>query len=877
MQIVEMERNEQDLASTKKAYARFSERVSQLVDGDYLLKQGEAAVGGSSGDDVTEGVKLSKTLDEELRKFADELPTEVSKGMFSEAGNKLLTSARMRINTHQSKQRKVWLAGETSAMMKSAAQASIDAYMAGEEDDLMADLMGATPGKSAWKMQLDTAVDQARELARLNGLGPEATNQAIEGVKTGVYSGIVTELLDEERTSDAKEFLKDHAKDMEQGSVRDLRKLVRTASVSDDALRLAMSLKDTHDVDGDKRLDSTELNAIGDELNKRFLAGGIDAKMRSNVLGFLKEALGRHKVEAADEAAKIKGATKSAGEAGDFVAVFGVGPEQKTTRGNLEKTERNLHDKLDSGVKTGRITEDEADFAKTMFGAVRWAIGKSVSMSDEIADGMKAGKRPAHRHTSEWLGQARSRVIREGMKYSKDPAEQKAFIDAGLAAAEKAYDRAVKEEDLRISEIRDEMEQYAELSRGRITSPDAAPREMQLRWIAAGIMDDARDIFKATNEQYSNPEKETLFYRAVEEGTLRYMPNAQFRSMLAGLGKDLQATAKEMRTLAVANTPLQGGPEAQLLRVAQKHQWLTGEGSKGEIIPGQKNIVNSFLWEKSWYRSFLAEWNERKNAFQEKLPKGVKISDQESLDIGMKMLIDFGGHTAMDHSKVYPRAGAVTTRDYRGWNDDQEMHDWHLKRLTDEERAKLLGHEAEEEGSRGRVVKMSTGDYVAVGPQLRLPEGTHPEDAAKWNYQSRADAVQLLYAAQNKTYSQRFTDSPIPRGVSLADVPRIEEKDLRRILHLTDKREDLPDWVRKSYPDRKGKEIMPTQSEQKELLDLFIKYKVDHLELSVEELWQRQEVLEESRKAGRDEEEVQRRVKRRGYSPGGMGIGRGGS
>lgn len=285
--------NDLDHARTTQAYNRWSQRISATFydpDNGYLNTVGEGAIGESR-------TRAVATIERSAQEIITGLDTQVQRGMFRDLVQRRMIEVGVQVDQHHAQQAKVFHIGEAKAMRDAEVSASIQNQL----------LPG---GEVAAMAHRNTAVSQAMVVAKGLGYGPARTDEVVLETTTAIHSGVVDQLLTDQRGSDAAAYLAD----VPEGEIAPqdrgrLQEAVRRASLGDEAARKAIGM--VRDIEG--RLPAGTplenptlvLNIALQELDAELEAGTITEDLHNATFDRIKERMGLRQNEQAGLTRKL--------------------------------------------------------------------------------------------------------------------------------------------------------------------------------------------------------------------------------------------------------------------------------------------------------------------------------------------------------------------------------------------------------------------------------------------------------------------------------------------------------------------------------------------------------------------------------------------
>lgn len=248
------------VAAAKEAQALAEERIV-TADLDYRSRIGKAATG-------TAREEAFEHLQEELRQIEGGLD-ETPRSLFRQVVDRRLTDVRARWGGHEIEQTRAYEIGASKAVLD-AKKASARRQGPGEPETLegmLVDVLGVpgpTPSSNgallpdrsratAAPPMLDAVRMEAQTLAQKLGYGPEQSAGFVLAQTTEVHAGIVEDLVEAGRGTEAREYLAAHDAEVTPDEANRLNGLLRRASVSEEGARLATELAEQIDRDQEQR------------------------------------------------------------------------------------------------------------------------------------------------------------------------------------------------------------------------------------------------------------------------------------------------------------------------------------------------------------------------------------------------------------------------------------------------------------------------------------------------------------------------------------------------------------------------------------------------------------------------------------------------
>jgi len=246
---------------------------------EYLYQQGQGAVNDYEG--------AKKDINKILDDSAGTLKTDMSRKMFSEVANRRLDMAMSQVDSHYAQQTKVWSQTETAARIESARQDGVAAaplWKEGFSSD-------GKPVRNSFSVARDTMVAETIKLAADKGFAPDsaATKIAILAQLTAMHGQAISTFLAGDKTREAQAYYDGHVAEIDPEKRDDIKRLLSTSTVADEALRLSQVIS--------KAVGTDNPQSYRAELDRRFNLPEndpehIDSKIYSAALGGLKERTG---------------------------------------------------------------------------------------------------------------------------------------------------------------------------------------------------------------------------------------------------------------------------------------------------------------------------------------------------------------------------------------------------------------------------------------------------------------------------------------------------------------------------------------------------------------------------------------------------------
>ena len=208
-------------------------------DSGYFNTQGRDAFDGSEG--------INKSLDELKKKYGDSLSTGARR-VFNKTADNHLTRARADVSRHASKGFKAW---EVSTLNSQVENTIENSFLYWNDTD---------------RLRVQNALGRQAILdsSKLEGIGPESTNERLQTFNSSFYEGVIRAATTENATQ-GREMFDKHSNDLEGPSKIKLDNLIKSKEKSEKtqsdavaAVSNATSLVDQH----------ADRNTIRDEVNK---------------------------------------------------------------------------------------------------------------------------------------------------------------------------------------------------------------------------------------------------------------------------------------------------------------------------------------------------------------------------------------------------------------------------------------------------------------------------------------------------------------------------------------------------------------------------------------------------------------------------------
>lgn len=222
--------DEQNLAAAQEKVALGEEEI-RTHSKEYLGLLGEKAHGIGRA-------RASQGLRNQLLKLESSLENPVQRGLYRRWLDRRMQDVESTFDRHEMKQTQVWLAGARKARIEASVDSAAQSFI------LLGDKPNEDGTPSAFRLQRNTAVQEARNRAQDLGLSPEETEAFVQDVTEDIHRLIVEGLADSGRGSEAKEYLQGvDRKELSQDGRRRLQGTVERASVADEGARLALRVR----------------------------------------------------------------------------------------------------------------------------------------------------------------------------------------------------------------------------------------------------------------------------------------------------------------------------------------------------------------------------------------------------------------------------------------------------------------------------------------------------------------------------------------------------------------------------------------------------------------------------------------------------------
>ncbi len=220
---------DKDDAATKEMDNKLSDQLRVILhspEGGYLNRVGKSAVEGRDG--ITEAIRKAR---ETVETSTDD---PFQRAMFKSVADRRIQSALLQVDSHASHQTKVWHEGESIARMKSSAA------------DAIANSAGWKTDGSLYASAKATALSEVDALADLRGYDSAQREQLKAETLAGIHTAVLSNMVSLGQAKTAREYLESAAPEIAKGApdkLDNLRNLVKTAGVKEEAIGLSQSLK----------------------------------------------------------------------------------------------------------------------------------------------------------------------------------------------------------------------------------------------------------------------------------------------------------------------------------------------------------------------------------------------------------------------------------------------------------------------------------------------------------------------------------------------------------------------------------------------------------------------------------------------------------
>lgn len=258
--IADVLQDDMDNARTKEAYTLWNDHIQQTLhdpDQGYLNAVGKDATG-------SRRTQANSTIETKAQEILGQLDNPTQKGMFQDLINRRMVAVNTQMNQHQSRQAHVFNIGESKAMAESAAGDSIEAT-------LLAFGQGDAELSAEAIRQRNTAIEQARVVARGLGFGEAQTEAMVLETTTQIHAGVMQRLISEGRSGEASAYLQSvDPKEIAPEERARMQGVVKRATLGDQAQDKAASIIEKADKAAQKALPEDEAGQplTSDQLRK---------------------------------------------------------------------------------------------------------------------------------------------------------------------------------------------------------------------------------------------------------------------------------------------------------------------------------------------------------------------------------------------------------------------------------------------------------------------------------------------------------------------------------------------------------------------------------------------------------------------------------
>lgn len=291
-------------AEADESLAVYAELQQKDLEGEkgFLTLVGREAVVGVGA--------ARKQLQARRQEVAASIKNPVARELFSQKVRGLELEGVSRIDRHHASSTRAWRQGALASRLEMA----VDRYRSTIQDP--PPQANGGPPRSA--VHREVALRTAQELADAKGLSDEERQQLLLETTTKLHAGVIEDLLANGRADQARKYLDGAGPELLPGAAAGLQKLVRTATVNDEGVRLALQLMapppekvkpslNGHadpEPDADRlQREETErllrLRAAHDELDRRFQAGEVSAEVRARAISEIRSMEGQRREDLA--------------------------------------------------------------------------------------------------------------------------------------------------------------------------------------------------------------------------------------------------------------------------------------------------------------------------------------------------------------------------------------------------------------------------------------------------------------------------------------------------------------------------------------------------------------------------------------------------
>jgi hypothetical protein len=220
---------DKDDAATKEMDNKLAEAYRNILhdkDNGYMTSLGKNAVDGRDG--VAEAIRKARESVE------SGITDEFQRMLFKNVADRRTESAMLQVDSHAAQQTKIWHEGESVARVKSSVA------------DAVANSQGWNIPDSPYAVAKKTALAEVDALSELRGYDTAQRDQLRSQTLAGMSETVLRNMVSLGQSKTARDYLEATAPDIAKGApdrLDDLRNLVKTAGVKDEAIGLAQTLK----------------------------------------------------------------------------------------------------------------------------------------------------------------------------------------------------------------------------------------------------------------------------------------------------------------------------------------------------------------------------------------------------------------------------------------------------------------------------------------------------------------------------------------------------------------------------------------------------------------------------------------------------------